>query len=91
MAPVTTDDVTVTNPKLALVRLHGRNTETWRKATATAAERFDYLYTDDELRGVVEPVQSLAAQASAVHVLFNNCREDKAQRNAATLTGMTRR
>src|SRR5204862_2128697 len=36
----------VPNPKLALVRLHGRNADTLRKATVTAAERFDYLYTD---------------------------------------------
>lgn len=72
-----------THPALAIVRLHGRNAATWRRATRTAAERFDYLYSASELEELVEPVRRLAAQAAAVHVLFNNCRDDKAQRNAA--------
>lgn len=78
----------VTNTELALVRFHGRNAETWRKATATAAERFDYLYTDDELREFVEPIKQTADQAKVLHVLFNNCRDNKAQLNAATLAKM---
>ena len=33
-----------TNPKLAVVRLHGRNVETWDIKGATAAsERFNYV------------------------------------------------
>lgn len=77
-----------THPDLAIVRLHGRNAATWQKATRTAAERFDYLYSDEELRGFVEPVTALASRTKAVHVLFNNCRDDKAQRNAYTLQAM---
>lgn len=73
----------VTNPALAIVRLHGRNAATWARTTRTAAERFDYLYSDEELEGLVGPVRKIAAEAKAVHVLFNNCRDDKAQRNAA--------
>jgi uncharacterized protein YecE (DUF72 family) len=34
----------------AYVRLHGRNASTWNKRGGSAAERFDYLYSDDELR-----------------------------------------
>lgn len=77
-----------THPELAIVRLHGRNAATWQKATRTAAERFDYHYTDEELREFVEPVKQLATHTNAVHVLFNNCREDKAQRNAYTMREM---
>ena len=77
-----------THPALALVRLHGRNASTWSKSTATAAERFDYLYSDEELREFVPPLRRLALQVEAVHVLFNNCRDDKAQRNAASLRAM---
>jgi uncharacterized protein YecE (DUF72 family) len=80
----------VTQPALALVRLHGRNAATWQKATRTAAERFDYLYSEAELERFVEPVRALARRAEAVHVLFNNCREDKAQRNAAFLQARLR-
>jgi uncharacterized protein YecE (DUF72 family) len=78
----------VTNPNLAFVRLHGRNADTWRRATATAAERFDYLYSNVELQEFVGPIRDVAARAAAVHVLFNNCRDDKAQRNADTLNRM---
>lgn len=74
-----------THPALAIVRLHGRNAATWQRATRTAAERFDYLYSEDELESLVGPVRKIAAAAKAVHVLFNNCRDDKAQRNAAFL------
>lgn len=80
----------VTNRKLALVRLHGRNADTWQKAARTAAERFDYLYTDDELGEFIEPVRKMASAGEVVHVLFNNCREDNAQRNASTFAKMVR-
>lgn len=41
----------VTSPDLALVRLHGRNHETWNIKGATAAsDRFNYDYSDDKLR-----------------------------------------
>mgnify|MGYP003693967855 CR=1 FL=1 len=38
--------------KTAYVRFHGRNASTWNKRTGSAAERFDYLYSEQELRGV---------------------------------------
>jgi uncharacterized protein YecE (DUF72 family) len=73
----------VTQPDLAIVRLHGRNRDTWtRKGLASSAERFNYLYSSAELTGLAERVKALAKQARALHVLFNNCHEDKAQRNA---------
>lgn len=77
-----------TNPTLAVVRLHGRNAQTWQKATRTAAERFDYLYSAAELDGFIEPIHRLASATKAVHVLFNNCHEDKAQRNAHMLRAL---
>jgi hypothetical protein len=64
------------------LRLHGHNAETWEKPNITAAERFRYLYSEDELRGWVGPVWSLAEQAERVHVLMNNCYRDYAVRNA---------
>ena len=72
--------------KSVAVRLHGRNRETWEKKGLTAAERFNYLYSGDELTSFVDPVRELATHASQVHVLFNNCYRDNAQRNAAELS-----
>lgn len=74
----------VTCPDLAILRLHGRNREMWtRKGLATSAERFNYLYSTAELQALASSAQELAHRARRVHVLFNNCHEDKAQRNAA--------
>ena len=44
--------------------------------------RFNYLYSQKELEGFVEPVQKLAQEAKQVQAMFNNCYEDKAQVNA---------
>ncbi len=74
----------VTCPDLAILRLHGRNRQMWaRKGLASSAERFNYLYSPEELQALAASTRSLAQRARRVHVLFNNCHEDKAQRNAA--------
>jgi uncharacterized protein YecE (DUF72 family) len=78
----------VTNPKLAVVRLHGRNAETWEARDVSVAERFRYSYSQPELAEWVPRVQELADQAEETHVLFNNCYSDYGVRNAADLASM---
>src|SRR5919199_1719255 len=56
----------------AYVRFHGRNAATWNKRTGSAAERFDHLYSEDELREWVPPLRELAAEAQNVYAMFNN-------------------
>jgi uncharacterized protein YecE (DUF72 family) len=63
--------VALTSPT-AYLRLHGRNAKTWNIRGGSAAERFDYLYSDDELREWVEPLRDLAQRAENAYVLFNN-------------------
>lgn len=63
----------VTNPELALVRFHGHNAAGWLKKGASVHERFDYLYTPEELGAWTEPVSQLAREAKRVHAIFNNC------------------
>jgi uncharacterized protein YecE (DUF72 family) len=78
----------VTNPELAIVRLHGRNRATWnQKGLSTSAQRFNYDYNDEELAALSTRIASIAA--SSVHVIFNNNYEDQGQRNARTLARMT--
>jgi uncharacterized protein YecE (DUF72 family) len=48
---------------LAVVRFHGHNAETWQKPNINAAERFRYLYTEEKLKGWVDPVRDLAQKA----------------------------
>jgi uncharacterized protein YecE (DUF72 family) len=75
----------VTDPELAVVRFHGRSDATWDTKATSAAERFKYFYTDDELREWVPRLQDLAQRAERVHALMNNCYQDYGVRNAARL------
>ena len=79
--------VEVTSDALAYVRLHGRNAATWH-GSKTVAERFDHLYTDEELEEWVEPVLSLAGRAQEVAVVFNNNSRDHALVSAARFRGL---
>src|SRR5205085_6793077 len=56
----------------AYVRLHGRNLGTWNKRGGSAAERFDYLYSDEELQEWVPVLRELAGEAQQAYAFFNN-------------------
>ena len=64
--------VVATTSATAYVRFHGRNAATWNKRTGSAAERFDYLYSDDELREWVPALREVAEEAQVVYAMFNN-------------------
>src|SRR5919201_911470 len=64
--------VVAATSRTAYVRFHGRNAETWNKRTGSAAERFDYLYSDDELREWLPTLKELAGEAQTVYAMFNN-------------------
>jgi uncharacterized protein YecE (DUF72 family) len=75
----------VTNPGLFVMRFHGRSDSTWRGTSRSAAERFRYLYSEEELAELARPVAEAAAGAREAHLLMNNCYRDYAVRNAAEL------
>jgi uncharacterized protein YecE (DUF72 family) len=77
--------VACTSKELAVIRFHGQNAENWEKRGITAAERFRYLYTEEELERWVAPAEELAGQAKQLHILMNNCYEDYGVRNAAQI------
>jgi uncharacterized protein YecE (DUF72 family) len=60
----------VTSPT-AYVRFHGRNLGTWNKRGGSAAERFDYLYSDGELEELVPALKELAGQSERAFAFFN--------------------
>lgn len=62
--------VAVTAP-VAYVRFHGRNAATWTRRGGSAAERFDYVYTREELRAWVAPMRELAGEAREVYAVVN--------------------
>jgi uncharacterized protein YecE (DUF72 family) len=79
--------VRVTQPALAVVRLHGQNVSGWRQG-ASVAERFNYLYCTAELQPWATAVRRLTTEARRVHVVFNNCVRDYAITNAKGLAAL---
>jgi uncharacterized protein YecE (DUF72 family) len=61
----------ITNPKLAYLRLHGRNARAYISGRSVA-ERFNYDYSDEEIADVAGRVRELADDNKDVHVAFNN-------------------
>jgi uncharacterized protein YecE (DUF72 family) len=81
----------VTNPRLAIVRLHGRNKETWnKKGLAASSARFDYQYSADELAAMVPEIEHLGTLAQHVHVIFNTNHEDQGQVGAGMMRELLR-
>jgi len=77
----------VTAP-LGYVRLHGRNYENWFRDSAESHERYDYLYTKDELDGWLDRIHEVARQAQETYVITNNHFRGQAPANALMLRGM---
>jgi uncharacterized protein YecE (DUF72 family) len=67
----------VTNPRIAYLRAHGRNTKGYLTGRSVA-ERFAWRYTDEELEEIAGRARRLAESAGEVHVAFNNNRDDDA-------------
>ena len=64
----------------AVLRLHGRNFEGFlrqvQKKAPTVAEKYDYLYRDDELEEIARAAGALNGKAERVHLAMNNNRRD---------------
>ncbi len=79
----------ITNPRLAIVRLHGRNHATWNlKGLSSSAERFNYDYTTEELADIAAMTRELSRQADLTQVIFNNNYEDQGQRNGREMMAL---
>jgi uncharacterized protein YecE (DUF72 family) len=74
----------VTNPKIAYLRLHGRNAKAYITGKTVAA-RFDYDYKGEEIAEIVDRSKKLSKEARDVHVIFNNNNLDYAPRSALRL------
>ena len=86
--PAAMPTLTAATSDLVYVRFHGRNAATWNARVATAAERFNYLYSQPELAEWVQPIQRLREDAKTTYVMFNNCFADYAPRNARQMMAL---
>ena len=66
-------------------RLHGRN-KNW--FNAPVSERYNYLYSEQELQEFVTPIRDLSTKTGTLFVFFNNCHAGSAAKNAVMLSRM---
>ncbi|MDQ3122163.1 MAG: DUF72 domain-containing protein [Actinomycetota bacterium] len=74
--------------RVAYVRFHGRNVKTWNIKAEKSSERFNWMYSPEELAEWVEKLGRLTEDADEVYALFNNNRDDFAPRSALLLRGL---
>ena len=75
----------------AYVRFHGLNFDIWyhdEKEDDERIDRYDYLYTEDQLRPWVPRIKEMEEQVSRVRVFFNNHGRAKSAKNAFELMDM---
>jgi len=76
---------TVTAPT-AIFRVHGRNAQGWlrqlRREEPAVREKYDYLYSEGELRELLPEIAGVGAEAEEVFISFNNNNRDYPVRNA---------
>jgi uncharacterized protein YecE (DUF72 family) len=74
---------------VSIFRLHGRHAEGWlrqlRGEEPEVREKYDYLYSEEELRGLVPEIEGLAEESEQVFVSFNNNNRDFPVQNALML------
>lgn len=76
--------------KIGYVRVHGRNYQDWFREQSGRDERYDYLYTAEELAPWVERTEQIAEQPDTddVYVVTNNHYRGKAVANALMMRAM---
>lgn len=76
---------------LGYVRMHGRNYKTWfakkddKTAKTSPAARYDYLYSEKEIREIAANVQKVAEESQSTFVIQNNHPWGQAVANAIQL------
>jgi uncharacterized protein YecE (DUF72 family) len=74
-----------THDDFAVVRFHGRRTETWTRAGVGTTERFRHAYTREELAEWVPKLRTLATPTRRVYALMNTCHREMAVQGAKDL------
>jgi uncharacterized protein YecE (DUF72 family) len=73
--------------RIGYVRLHGRNYQQWFAAKKTE-DRYNFLYTPDQLEPWKERIEEISEQAERTFVVANNHYLGKAAANATELKSM---
>jgi uncharacterized protein YecE (DUF72 family) len=57
---------------IGYIRLHGRNYQNWFREEASVVERYDYLYSGDELEPWITRIKEVSNKAKQTFVITNN-------------------
>ena len=76
--------VSTVTSEVGYLRFHGRNAAKWW-THKEAWERYDYLYTDEEMKPWIPKIRDMEEQADDTYVLYNNCHRGQAAVNAARM------
>lgn len=71
--------------RVGYVRLHGRNADDWFREEAGRDERYNYLYSEKELKPWLEKIERMRAVADETYVITNNHYRGQAVVNALEL------
>jgi uncharacterized protein YecE (DUF72 family) len=78
--------ITTATASTAVFRLHGRNTEGWlrqlRGEEPSVREKYDYLYSEGELRALLPEIEAVSEETEDVFISFNNNNRDYPVKNA---------
>jgi uncharacterized protein YecE (DUF72 family) len=80
--------LTITSPKLVVVRFHGRNYKTWYQKGATSADRFDYDYRADEFSPWKRRLRDVEDKVEEMHLLMNTNAGSQGPDNAQLLASV---
>jgi uncharacterized protein YecE (DUF72 family) len=73
---------------IGYVRLHGRNYQNWFREEANVLERYDYLYSRDELEPWVRRIKQISEKAQQTFVIANNHARGQSLANAFEVLAM---
>jgi len=68
--------------EVAYLRLHGRNYKNWFNENQNAADRYNYLYSQQELKEITDTLNLLIENSSKTYIIFNNHYRGQAVVNA---------
>lgn len=84
--------VSAVTARTAVLRLHGRNAQGWlrqlRGEEPAVREKYDYLYSEGELRALLPEVEVLTREAEDVFISFNNNNRAYPVQNALMMKGV---
>jgi uncharacterized protein YecE (DUF72 family) len=75
---------------IGYIRLHGRNYRSWFSEKANVRERYDYLYSVDELEPWLDRVKAIAGRTKHTYVVTNNHNIGKAPVNALQIMSLVK-